>query len=85
MDNTHDALKELAGLAADVNVNEIADHIRHGTLAQWVESWQMQMALELENARLSAAELEKLRRENFGLKTTVNNLRSKVEKFYNHR
>ena len=76
------ALKELTGLAADVNVNEISDHIRNGTLAQWVESWQMQMAFEIEN---SASELEKLRRENFGLKTTVTNLRAKVEKFYNHR
>ena len=55
----HDPLKELTGLAVDVNVNEIADHI--------------------------ASELEKLRRENFGLKTTVANLRAKVEKFYNHR
>lgn len=78
----HDPLKELTGLAVDVNVNEIADHIRNGTLAQWVESWQMQMAFEIEN---SASELEKLRRENFGLKTTVANLRAKVEKFYNHR
>lgn len=69
-------------LAADMNVNEISDHIRNGTLAQWVESWQMQMAFEIEN---SASELEKLRRENFGLKTTVANLRAKVEKFYNHR
>lgn len=45
----------------------------------------MQMALELENCRLSATELEKLRRENFGLKTTVNNLRAQVDKFYRHR
>lgn len=42
----------------------------------------MQMAFEIEN---SASELEKLRRENFGLKTTVANLRAKVEKFYNHK
>ena len=69
-------------LVADVNVNEISDHIRNGTLAQWVESWQMQMAFEIEN---SASELEKLRRENFGLKTTVANLRAKDEKFYNHK
>lgn len=81
----HDPLKELAGLAADVNVNEISDQIRNGTLAQRVESWQMQMALELENCRLHAVELEKLRRENFGLKTTVNNLRAQVDKFYRHR
>lgn len=79
---TNDSIKALTGLAADVNVNEIADHIRNGTLAQWVESWQMQMALEIENCRLSD---EKLIRENFGLKTTVANLRAKVEKFYNHR
>lgn len=79
---TNDPIRELTELAADVNVNEIADHIRNSTLAQWVESRQMQMALELENCRLSE---EKLRRENFGLKTTVANLRAKVEKFYNHR
>lgn len=79
---TNDSMRAVSELAADVNVNEIADHIRNGTLAQWVESWQMQMAFEIEN---SASELEKLRRENFGLKTTVANLRAKVEKFYNHR
>lgn len=77
---TNNSIKAVSELAADVNVNEIADHIRNGTLAQWVESWQMQMAFEIEN---SASELEKLRRENFGLKTTVANLRAKVEKFYN--
>lgn len=79
---TNDSMRAVSELAADVNVNEIADHIRNGTLAQWVESWQMQMAFEIEN---SASELEKLRHENFGLKTTVANLRAKVEKFYNHR
>ena len=80
----HDPLKELTGLAADVNVNEISDQIRNGTLAQWVESWRMKMTLELENFRLSATELEKLRRENFGLKTTVKNLRAQVDEFYYH-
>lgn len=77
-------MDELLGLIADVNPNEIADQIRNGTLAQWVESWQNQMAIKLENCRLSVAELDKLRRENFGLKTTVSNLRSKVDNFY-HR
>lgn len=79
-----DKYESLKMLVADVNVNEIADHIRNGTLAQWVESWQMQMALELENFRLSAAEFEKLRRENFGLNTTVKNLREKLDKIYNY-
>ena len=76
---TNGSIKALTELSTDVNVNEISDHIRHGTLAQWIESWQMQMALEIENCRLSN---ETLRRENFGLKTTVKNLREKVDKFY---
>lgn len=67
------SVKVLKELSADVNVNEISDHIKHGTLAQWVESWQAQMALEIENCRRSN---ETLRRENFGLKTTVRNLPS---------
>lgn len=76
---TNDSVKALTELSADVNVNEISDHIRHGTLAQWIESWQTRMALEIENCRLSD---ETLRRENFGLKTTVRNLREKVDKYY---
>lgn len=76
----HDPLKELTGLAADVNVNEISDQIRNGTLAQWIDNWQNQITNEIENQRLSAMELEKLRRENFGLKTTVNNLRGQVDR-----
>ena len=44
---------DITSLVADVNVNEIADHIRNGNLASWVESWQQQMAFELENLKLS--------------------------------
>ena len=43
----------ITSLVADVNVNEIADHIRNGNLASWVQSWQRQMAFELENLKLS--------------------------------
>ena len=43
----------IASLVADVNVNEIADHIRNGNLDSWVQSWQRQMAFELENLKLS--------------------------------
>lgn len=44
---------DITSLVADVNVNEIVDHIRNGNLASWVESWQQQMAFELENLKLS--------------------------------
>ena len=42
----------------------------------------MLVAFLSESENANAAELEKLRRENYGLKTTVKNLRSKVNKFY---
>jgi hypothetical protein len=44
---------DITSLVADVNVNEIAEHIRCGNLDSWVQSWQQQMAFELENAKLS--------------------------------
>ena len=43
----------ITSLVADVNVNEIAEHIRCGNLDSWVQSWQRQMAFELENVKLS--------------------------------
>lgn len=82
-------LTELQGLLEDINPNEIVSHILDGTLLSWLDNWKMKAGMlvaflsESENA--NAAELEKLRRENFGLKTTVNNLRAKLEKFYNYR
>ena len=51
--NEHCAYIGITSLVADVNVNEIADHIRNGNLASWVKSWQQQMAFELENLKLS--------------------------------
>lgn len=33
----------------------------------------------------SCKEVEKLKRENFGLKTTVKNLRRQLDKFYHYR
>lgn len=44
---------DITSLVADVNVNEIAEHIRCGNLDSWVQSWQQQMAFELENVKLS--------------------------------
>lgn len=79
-------LTELQGLLEDINQNEIVSHILDGTLLSWLDNWKMKAGMlvaflsESENA--NAAELEKLRRENYGLKTTVKNLRSKVNKFY---
>lgn len=79
-------LKELQGLLEDINPNEIVSHILDGTLLSWLDNWKMQagmlVAFLIENDKTQAAELEKLRRENYGLKTTVKNLRSKVNKFY---
>ena len=51
--NERGAYTDITSLVADVNVNEIADHIRNGNLASWVQSWQRQMAFELENLKLS--------------------------------
>ena len=47
------AYTDITSLVADVNVNEIAEHIRCGNLDSWVQSWQRQMAFELENLKLS--------------------------------
>lgn len=77
-------LAELQGLLEDINPNEIVSHILDGTLLSWLDNWKMKAGMlvaflsESENA--NAAELEKLRRENFGLKTTVNNFTSKARK-----
>ena len=46
----------ITSLVADVNVNEIEEHIRCGNLDSWVQSWQQQMAFELENVKLSENE-----------------------------
>ena len=51
--NERGAYTDITSLVADVNVNEIADHIRNGNLASWVKSWQRQMAFEIENLKLS--------------------------------
>lgn len=51
--NERGAYTGITSLAADVNVNEIAEHIRYGNLDSWVQSWQRQMAFELENVKLS--------------------------------
>lgn len=40
------------------------------------------MVFLVENDKANMAELDKLRRENFGLKTTVKNQREKLDKFY---
>lgn len=80
--------KELQGLLEDINPNEIVSHILDGTLLSWLGSWKMKcsmlVAFLLESGNANVAELEKLRRENFGLKTTVTNLREKLEKFYRY-
>ena len=51
--NERCAYIDIISLVADVNVNEIAEHIRCGNLDSWVQSWQRQMAFELENLKLS--------------------------------
>ena len=51
--NERCAYTGIKSLVADVNVNEIAEHIRCGNLDSWAQSWQRQMAFELENAKLS--------------------------------
>lgn len=33
-------LTELDGLISDVNVNEIADHIKCGNLDEWCDAWR---------------------------------------------
>lgn len=32
--------KELEGMIADVNINEISSHFTNGTLARWLNAWQ---------------------------------------------
>ena len=82
----HKMLKELQGLLEDVNENEIVSHILDGTLISWLSSWKMKCgmltAFLVENDRANMEELETLRRENFGLKTTVKNQREKLDRFY---
>lgn len=81
-------LTELQGMLEDINPNEIVSHILDGTLLAWLDSWKMKccmlVAFLLESDKANMAELEKLRRENFGLKTTVKNQQSKLEKFYHN-
>ena len=66
-------LTELQGMLEDINPNEIVSHILDGTLLAWLDSWKMKccmlVAFLLESDKANMAELEKLRRENFGLKT----------------
>ena len=38
--NERCAYTGITSLVADVNVNEIAEHIRCGNLDSWVQSWQ---------------------------------------------
>ena len=51
--NERGSYTDITSLIVDINVNEIAEHIRCGNLDSWVQSWQRQMAFELENAKLS--------------------------------
>ena len=46
-------MKELLGLIADVNPNEIAAHIADGNLADWCELWRKQATVVAENLKLS--------------------------------
>lgn len=79
-------LRELQGLLEDINENEIVSHILDGTLISWLSSRKMKCsmltAFLVENDRANMEELESLRRENFGLKTTVKNQREKLDRFY---
>ena len=81
-------LKELRGMLEDINLTEIASHFEEDRIS-WLMNWQSEMkrllAFLTENYTKDMAELDKLRRENFGLKTTVKNQREKLNKFYrNH-
>ena len=50
---SHNAIKkELLGLIADVNPNEIAAHIADGNLAEWCELWRRQATVAAENLNL---------------------------------
>ena len=46
-------MKELLGLIADVNPNEIAAHIADGNLADWCEFRRQQATVVAENLKLS--------------------------------
>lgn len=46
-------MKELLGLIADVNPNEIAAHIADGNLVDWCELWRQQATVASENLKLS--------------------------------
>ena len=75
-------LTELQGLLEDINPNEIVSHILDGTLLSWLANWKMQAGMLVAFLLESESACEKLRRENFGLKTTVKNLQAKLDKFY---
>lgn len=46
-------MRELFGLIADVNPNEIAAHIADGTLTEWCEIWRQVATVAAENLKLS--------------------------------
>lgn len=81
-----EVLKELRGMLEDINPTEIAAHFKEDSLMSWLMNWQSEtkrlFAFLTENYTEDMAELDKLRRENFGLKTTVKNQREKLDKFY---
>lgn len=81
-------LREMQGLLEDINLTEITSHVMDGNLRQWLIAWKTRMSMLLqyliESNSATMTEYEKLRRENFGLKTTVKNLQSKLDKFYHN-
>lgn len=81
-------LREMQGLLEDINPTEITSHVMDGNLMQWLIAWKTRMIMLLqypiESNSATMTEYEKLRRENFGLKTTVKNLQSKLNKFYHN-
>ena len=81
-------LREMQSLLEDINPAEITSHVMDGNLMQWLIAWKTRMIMLLqyliESNSATMTEYEKLRRENFGLKTTVKNQQSKLEKFYHN-
>lgn len=81
-------LREMQGLLENINPTEITSHVMDGNLMQWLIAWKTRMIMLLqyliESNSATMTEYEKLRRENFGLKTTVKNLQSKLNKFYHN-
>lgn len=81
-------LREMQGLLEDINPIEITSHVMDGNLRQWLIAWKTRMSMLLqyliESNSATMTEYEKLRRENLGLKTTVKNLQSKLDKFYHN-